>query len=63
VAGKSSAHDTVLAKSKLDAKERVLPTIEAGLHEYSQGTVTVRYLSPATDAAFDDLSRGLMALP
>ena len=31
--------------------------------DLSLGTVTVRSLSPATDAVFDDLTRALMPLP
>jgi len=76
VAEKSSARDAVLAKSKLNVKERVLASFDDRPTEHdlqvgsgamapdpAQGTVSVRYLSPATDATFDDLSRALMLLP
>jgi len=76
VAEKSSARAAVLAKSKLGVKEEVLATYDAAVTEYdlpvrsgfmkpdrSRGTVTVKYLSPATDSTFNDLSRALMVLP
>ena len=76
VAEKSSEHDAVLAKSKLNVEEKVLASFDAAVTEYdlpvksgvmkpdrSLGTVNVRYLSPATDTTFDDLSRALMVLP
>jgi len=72
----SPERSAVLEKLKLEVQQRDLASFDAPVTEYdlpvrsgfmkpdrSLGVVMVRYMSPTADAAFDDLSRALMASP